>query len=101
MSSLGGGGVRVSIARPLTPGLPSATANDNDKNDYDKHDGKHDGDKCKDGCLGILCIVQNWGHARSKPWMPKEVDVIRRLHSWFGGNQWYSQWAPPMTLMIN
>ena len=101
MSSSGGGRVRVSIARPLTPGLPSATANDNNENDYDKHNGKHDGDECKDSCLGILCIVRNWEHARSKPWTPEEVDAIWRLHSWFGGNRWYSEWAPPMSLMIN
>ena len=85
----------------MTPGLPSVTANDNNKNNYDKHNGKHNGDKCKDGCLGILSIMQNQGHARSKPWMPKVVDAIWRLCSRFGGYRWYSEWAPPMPLMIN
>ena len=101
LSSLKGGGVRVSIARPLTPSLPSATANDDDENDYDEHKGKRDGNECNDGCLGILHIVRNWGHARGKPWTPEEVDAIQRLCSQFGGNRWYSEWASPMPSMID
>ena len=77
------------------------TANDDDKNDYNEHNGKHDKDKDKDGCVGILHIVQNQGHAISKPSTPKEVDMLRQLCSRFGGNQWYSKRAPLMPSMIN
>jgi hypothetical protein len=101
LSSSKGGGVRVSIARPLTPSSPSATANKDNKNNYDEHKGKRDGNECKDSCLGILHIVPNRGHARGKPWTPEEVDAIQRLHSRFRGNRWYSDWAPPMPSMIN
>ena len=61
LSSSKGGGVRVSIARPLTPSSLSPTANDDNENDYDEHKGKHDGNECKDSCLGILHIVWNRG----------------------------------------
>ena len=77
------------------------TANDDDKNDYDEHEGKHDGNECKDGCLGILHIVRNRGHTRGKPWTPEDVDAIQRLRSRFGGNRWYSKWAHLMPLMID
>jgi hypothetical protein len=97
----GGGGGCVHLALPLTPCSPSMTANDNDNNDYNEHDGKHNNDKDEDGCVGVLHIMRNRGHASGKPSTTEENDMIQWLCLRFGGNQWYSERAPLMPSMIN
>ena len=51
--------------------------------------------------MAVWASSASWGHASGKPPAPEEDDTIWQLRSRFGGNQWYSEWAPLMPSMIN
>ena len=56
--ALGGGHHHVHHVLPWPLRSPSTTANNDDENDYDEHDGNHNYNEDEDICVGILRILR-------------------------------------------